>query len=297
MINYSIIIPHKNIPALLQRCLDSIPRREDVQIIVVDDNSDTDKVDFANFPGLNDPFVEVIFGKNENGRKGAGYARNLGLECAKGKWLLFADADDYFLSEAFAYFDEYVASEYDIIYWNRNNFDTYFSLLDEDILRYQYYAPWSKMIRRSLVEKNCIRFEEVIASNDIMFSVKIGFYANRIVADNRKLYFHVFRKGSLVNTISPEIVKARLIEIVKGTKFLNSIGKGRMAESPRITLWLSLHCGIKTFLWSVKTIVVNRLPLWTGFSFKRLFRYFSPQTRLVRSTYKVYQKNDNPARH
>jgi hypothetical protein len=26
-INYSIIIPHKNIPALLQQCLNSIPRR------------------------------------------------------------------------------------------------------------------------------------------------------------------------------------------------------------------------------------------------------------------------------
>ena len=47
--NYSIIIPHKNIPELLQRCLDSIPKREDIQIIVVDDNSDTNKVDFNSF--------------------------------------------------------------------------------------------------------------------------------------------------------------------------------------------------------------------------------------------------------
>ena len=47
MINYSIIIPHKNIPNLLQRCLDSIPNREDVQIIVVDDNSDPNIVDFV----------------------------------------------------------------------------------------------------------------------------------------------------------------------------------------------------------------------------------------------------------
>ena len=94
--NYSIIIPHKNTPDLLQRCLNSIPRREDVQIIVIDDNSDTNKVDFENFPGLNDPYVEVVFGKNENGRKGAGYARNLGLERANGKWIVFADADDYF---------------------------------------------------------------------------------------------------------------------------------------------------------------------------------------------------------
>ena len=49
MINYSIIIPHKNIPNLLQRCLDSIPNREDVQIIVVDDNSDPNIVDLISF--------------------------------------------------------------------------------------------------------------------------------------------------------------------------------------------------------------------------------------------------------
>lgn len=65
MINYSIIIPHKNIPNLLQRCLDSIPNREDVQIIVVDDNSDPNIVDFDKFPGLNRSNVEVIFTKKE----------------------------------------------------------------------------------------------------------------------------------------------------------------------------------------------------------------------------------------
>ena len=37
-INYSIIIPHKNSAILLKRCLDSIPQRNDIEIIVVDDN-------------------------------------------------------------------------------------------------------------------------------------------------------------------------------------------------------------------------------------------------------------------
>jgi len=36
---FSIIIPHKNIPDLLMRCLKSIPVSEDIQLIVVDDNS------------------------------------------------------------------------------------------------------------------------------------------------------------------------------------------------------------------------------------------------------------------
>lgn len=51
MINYSIIIPHKNIPDLLQRCLNSIPRRTDIQIIVVDDNSDPKKLILNIFQG------------------------------------------------------------------------------------------------------------------------------------------------------------------------------------------------------------------------------------------------------
>ena len=60
MINYSVIIPHKNIPKLLQRCLDSIPVRDDLQVIVVDDNSDLDVVDFSHFPkwsGVNYDFI------------------------------------------------------------------------------------------------------------------------------------------------------------------------------------------------------------------------------------------------
>jgi len=67
MINYSIIIPHKNTPDLLQKCIDSIPHREDVQIIVVDDNSDEDKVDFEHFPGLNEKATEVYFTKEGKG--------------------------------------------------------------------------------------------------------------------------------------------------------------------------------------------------------------------------------------
>ena len=93
MINYSIIIPHKNIPKLLQRCLNSIPQRDDLEIIVVDDNSDPSIVDFGQFPGAGRSDVSFFFDKSG---KGAGRARNIGLQHAQGKWLLFADADDFF---------------------------------------------------------------------------------------------------------------------------------------------------------------------------------------------------------
>ena len=38
-INFTFIIPHYNTPHLLLRCLNSIPSREDIQIIVIDDCS------------------------------------------------------------------------------------------------------------------------------------------------------------------------------------------------------------------------------------------------------------------
>ena len=93
MFTYTIIIPHKNTPQLLQRCLDSIPIRVDIQIIIVDDFSDSTIVDFNNFPGSNRLNVEIYLTKEG---KGAGYARNVGLTKAKGKWILFADSDDFF---------------------------------------------------------------------------------------------------------------------------------------------------------------------------------------------------------
>ena len=87
---YSFIIPHHNCPNLLYRLLDTIPQREDIEIIVVDDNSDADKVPLIN---RNDVQLFLIPASES---KGAGHARNIGLDHAKGKWLLFADSDDYY---------------------------------------------------------------------------------------------------------------------------------------------------------------------------------------------------------
>ena len=56
IIKYSIIIPHKNSPDLLKRCLESIPDRTDIQVVVVDDNSSSAIIDWnlerANFKGM-----------------------------------------------------------------------------------------------------------------------------------------------------------------------------------------------------------------------------------------------------
>lgn len=103
MINYSIIIPHKNCSDLLKRCVDSIPERDDVQIIVVDDNSDEGKK-----PLLQDRIgLEVVL-LDDLQAKGAGKARNVGLELANGEWVIFADSDDFFHKSFWGNVDDYV---------------------------------------------------------------------------------------------------------------------------------------------------------------------------------------------
>ena len=238
-INYSIIIPHKNIPHLLQRCLKSIPRRKDVQIIIVDDNSDPEIVDFANFPGVLEECVEVYFTKEG---KGAGFARNVGLEHAVGRWLIFADADDFFNACFLGSIDTYKDSLYDIVYFGVNSVfsdslkvtnrdmrinkfvERAISLNDVNSLRFKLYGPVSKMVSRKLVETNSLYFEERIVANDIWFSITSGFYAQRVIADRTKIYCVTVREGSLELFVNRERCDERLSAAFKINDFLKSKG-------------------------------------------------------------------------
>ena len=283
---FSVIIPHKNVPHLLQRCLNSIPRREDIQIIVVDDNSDADKVDFVNFPGINDPFVEVVFGKNEDGRKGAGYARNLGLEQAKGKWLLFADADDFFTENAFDYLFAYVDSEHEIIYYKVTSCysDTYKkanrdkgvnSLIDnyvhkikksEDKIRYRHLPPWCKMIQLKLIRRESIRFEEVIAANDRMFSIYSGHLSHSVMAIDKVIYCITVNKGSIGHTLSIDNLTSKYITTLRCNRFVRSIGKGYCQYSVLPDLYLSSKLNISTFYKFLKLAIYYKANPFVGIS-------------------------------
>lgn len=215
MINYSIIIPHYNIPDLLGRCLRTIPEREDVQVIVVDDNSPDNGRYVETIPELNRKNVEFYVTKDG---LGAGHARNVGLAHAIGKWLVFSDADDFFVDDFSFFLDEYVNDEHDIVYFNVKSCDCYDTRKiipvdklrvyrktgDECALRICYTEPWGKFIRRSLIIDCGITFQETKAHNDLLFSVKVGLEAQSITVIDRPLYWYVIREGSLGHQIGRE---------------------------------------------------------------------------------------------
>lgn len=227
MYTYSIIIPHKNTPKLLQRCLDSIPKRNDLHVIVVDDNSDPGKVDFDHFPGYDRDDVELIFTKEG---KGAGYARNVGLSHTDCEKILFADADDYFNYCVNEILDEYKTDDHDIVFFNRLNVDsryyTYSSKRDwygkhfktyeenpkmgELLFRYEYDPPHCKLIKKSLIDEYKINFEETTNQNDVRFSYMTGHYAKSIKVENRAIYTVTYSPKSIMFTWNNEKIKTRI---------------------------------------------------------------------------------------
>jgi glycosyltransferase involved in cell wall biosynthesis len=227
--NFSVIIPHKNIPHLLQRCLSSIPRRDDLQIIVVDDNSDTNIVNFEHFPGLDDPYVQVIFTKEG---KGAGYARNVGLTKALGKWLLFTDADDFFNYCINEVLDEYEESNDDIIFFKTLSIDSktytytdkriynqyievykYCNDLNNSAIKYAFGAPWAKIINRNIVLINSLYFDETDISNDSFFSFMVAFHSSKICVDERALYTHTYGDNTIQTKSSFHNIQKTLTRI------------------------------------------------------------------------------------
>lgn len=207
MYNYSIIIPHRNTPDLLHRLLDSIPQRSDVEIIIVDDNSAGDIVDFKHFPGEKRENTQIIYNKNPG--RGAGYARNLGLDVASGEWLLFADADDYYNKDNLnSMLDRFMEDTVtDIVFLNAQRFDEnglfqphsinrlikkylakeYYS---EMYLRYSVWTPWTRMIRHEVVIDHNLRFEEVPAANDKNFCLECSMYSKSIAVEDNFIYYY-----------------------------------------------------------------------------------------------------------
>ena len=211
-----------------------------MEVIIVDDNSDPEVVDFDNFPGRGRADVTIL---HNDGQKWAGTARNRGIEAASGRWLIFADADDFFnycLSEML---DKYAESDADIVFFKANSLDdemyctssmterrvrhinSYFKKYlagdkkGEALLRYAWGEPWAKMYKRSLIEKNSIRFDATPIHNDTTFTYTAGYYAQKVEADPHCIYCVTYRPGSLSTTVSEEKLVARVEVFARKRKF------------------------------------------------------------------------------
>lgn len=204
----SIIIPVYNAEQYIKECLDSILNQtySNYEVICVDDGS-TDASCNIIKEYCEDPRFRLIQQK----KLYAGVARNNGMKYAKGKYLLFLDADDFF-EELLIEHTVKVAEEEnsDIVVYGARYFDDltkkYSDALwmvnlsripskipfskdsnSKYIFNFTNSCPWNKLYRKDFIIRNSISFQAIERANDLFFTNYSLVKAERISICNEML--------------------------------------------------------------------------------------------------------------
>lgn len=225
MISVSVIIPVFNAEKYLSQCLDSIVNQTltNIEIICVDDGSTDTSFQILKEYEEKDSRVIVLSKSNA----GAGTARNEGLKIAKGKYLSFLDADDFFernmLECAYGKAEQdnadiciFESDLCDVVTKNRTYCDWSFKReffpksmpfapnegeIRENIFRMFTGWAWDKLFRREFIENHEIKFQNLRTTNDMFFVYFALIKAERItVCPGVFAHQRINNKKSLSNT-------------------------------------------------------------------------------------------------
>ena len=220
--DFSVIVPTwRGAIKYLPRLFDSIPESDRIEIIVVDNS-----VEPVNREEIDSKRTITLL--HSAPERHAGGSRNEGIRVARGKWLLFADADDYYTPDAFDIYYSKFDTEAEIVYTGMGGIyddtgepsdrgDVYAQLvhrycigeIDDKTLRYKFSSPCCKMVSHDLVKRHNLCYDEIRAGNDNYFSITSGFYANSIIAIDKVTYIASVNRGSLTKRNDFEVLKSR----------------------------------------------------------------------------------------
>ena len=229
----SVIVPIYNVEDCLSKCLDSLAAQTftDAEFILIDDGS-TDKSS-----RIADTYAKTDnrFSVHHTANHGLSAARNLGIEKAKGDWLMFVDSDDYVEPDfcdtpyqaALREGADLVIFRYSRQAVSQKNFvsgsrlPVVSGIVDaETALRYGTAVVWNKLYRRELFD--AIRYPEGRVYEDVATTHKLIFAAKRILMLPDVLYISVPRKDSITHTHSSKNA---------GDAFLASLERGEYLKS------------------------------------------------------------------
>lgn len=117
-IKISVIIPCYCQQDLVIKAIDSIPKRDDIEIIVIDDGS-TDNTwnNLLEYRNKHPEILNLILLYNE-GNKGVAYTVNKGYDVAQGEYVVLLGSDDYFYTKDFEEFIDNELDGTDLVYFN-----------------------------------------------------------------------------------------------------------------------------------------------------------------------------------
>ena len=148
-IKASVLIPAYNAEKTIKRAIDSIPDREDIEILVWDDGSEDFTYEQAQeaLHGRKNPRLVGISVDNH----GVAATLNLLLARAKGEFVTFLGSDDWLITDAFEKIIDNLKPNQDLVYYDLEiNSGEVFHLTEETK---NLYCGSTKFMRREFIKE------------------------------------------------------------------------------------------------------------------------------------------------
>lgn len=239
-IKVSVIIPVYNVEKYIRQCVDSVLEQNisSMEVILVDDGSPDNCPQICDSYAALDARVKVVH--KENG--GVSKARNTGIKESAGEWLYFVDSDDWLVENSLKSlietgdrekadvvftdcYEQFDNGEHRRLKLFSNSFSTndktVINQVQESILCHKrspyfspnadsaYPAPWSKLIRASLVKENNIEFDPTVLGvyDDGLFTLEVLEQAAKIVYAGNCTYNYRILSSSIVHTFKKDMIE------------------------------------------------------------------------------------------
>lgn len=238
----SVIVPVYNSEKYLKACIESILNQSyiDLQIIIINDGSKDNTTQIARELIKEDN--RIIYIEQEN--KGVSYTRNLGIDLAKGEFIVFLDSDDTIESNYIELLVNKIRNDnLDLVTCGYTDISIYGTIklndfykgnciLDKqefinDIFKGVGGTLWGKIFKKEIINKNNIRMKpNIFMCEDMIFVLEYSIKSNTFGAIKECLYNYNRRnENSVSSKISFEyfnnliIVMEQIEKILKENHF------------------------------------------------------------------------------
>ena len=226
----SVIIPMYNAEKYIERCVESLYCQDlnigDFEVLIINDGStDHSLIEVENLARKHKNIV-ILSKKNA----GAASARNLGIKNAKGDFLVFIDADDYYLPNCLKQLLNTCELKcLDLLYYrllihyedgsisdalggdyNRMPIKKIMSGLECYQKGFQASTMCGCMLKRKILTSNNLRFSDKRFGEDTLLSYCVTAYSKRVMFLNEAPYVYFKNKGSVLQKVATPL---RLIQI------------------------------------------------------------------------------------
>ncbi|MCD8371495.1 MAG: glycosyltransferase [Clostridiales bacterium] len=290
----SIIVPIYRIKEkYLYACIDSLVGQtyKNIEVLLVDDGSPDNCGAICDSYAEKYPFVHVIHQKNQ----GVSVARNHGIECSVGEYIVFVDADDWIEADCVEIVvKEIERQKVDVLFFQHIKEDDIHStfltgksrLIEKSEVKnihahllkaesfynnIDFKPPWGKIIKTSLLENNVIRFPVGLKkAQDVIFNLYLCEYMKSAYYLNYLGYHYRINSESINHRYNPEMPRIMIRVLEEAEKFVEqyhnedidykkALGVRAISQGGSIEHTYTLHEKSRLSLDEIRSVTKNYL--------------------------------------